>query len=196
MDAERKPQHESGEIPTRICYIASTSPIKIAALQATLGSEVTVVGRKAASGVPEQPVGIEQTTQGLRNRLEALRRALEDEGVEPDFFAACENGIVSDGCGHWIDIGTVVIERDGQEAYAWTAGVQMPTNYVFQASRRGFATTTASSVMAEQVGIPQAGTDPHAYLTGGYVSRQDLLAQAFTIAMIQLESGTNRRVGS
>ncbi|OGY07917.1 MAG: hypothetical protein A2700_01285 [Candidatus Blackburnbacteria bacterium RIFCSPHIGHO2_01_FULL_44_64] len=192
MAVERGLLRESSEIPTRICYIASTSAIKIAALQAALGPEVAVVGRKVASGVPEQPVGIEQTTQGLRNRLEALRKALENEGIEPVFLASCENGIVSDGWGNWIDVGTVVLEKDGQRVYAWTAGVQMPTSFVFQASRRGFATTTASSVMAEQLGIPQAGTDPHAYLTGGYVDRQELLAQAFAIAMIQVESGTNR----
>lgn len=104
------PQIGSDRFPglgsVRRVRVGSTNGPKLAAVRAALRSfnaAVEVEGIAVASGVPDQPVGLEEIAAGARNRAEAARAAapcdlavgIEDGLVEWDLPGA---GIVNLGC--------------------------------------------------------------------------------------------------
>lgn len=182
---------ERKEVPESVYFVASTSRHKIGAVENVLrelATRGTVEGYKAASGVNEQPVGHEETFQGAKNRLKNLEEVLiENKSLtESAVLVSFESGIYEVG-GRWVDIGYVVVKQGERVAVAPSAGVEFPKEYVEEAKRRGFETATVGSVMAERLGNPDIGTDPHAYLTGGKITRNDLLQAAFKTALFQLQ---------
>lgn len=153
------------------------------------GEGLRVRGVKAASGINEQPLGNEETIQGALNRLAHAKELAPGA----DFYAAIENGLLEVPCGgeetRFFDVGWVVLERssDGWRGMAPSLGVQFDARWVEAAQRSdgGFATTTAGSVIAQDVaGVHKQ--DPHAWLTGGTLGRPVLLEQAALAALGQL----------
>ncbi|GLC47129.1 hypothetical protein PLESTB_000602600 [Pleodorina starrii] len=74
------PQHTTTNSGPRVVLVASKNPVKVNAVQRALqrcfpSLEVTVQGRQAPSGVPDQPRGDQETLAGARNRVAALRSA-------------------------------------------------------------------------------------------------------------------------
>jgi len=188
---------EAKDAPERIYYVASTSAHKIGAVKNVLeamGPTVErhrVEGVRAESGINEQPVGHEQTLQGAFNRLSDLKEQLKTRSAETNIgtsqiLVSIENGIyrVAD---KWFDIAYVVVEDNrGNIAISPSAGIEYPSQFVDEARNRGFASTTVASVMAEKLQDASIGTDPHKYLTGGRITRQQLLEEAFEAAQHQL----------
>lgn len=54
---------------------------------------IKVFGLKTNSNVPNQPVGIEQTKEGCKNRLIFLLNHVESNKLRHDFLVSIENGI-------------------------------------------------------------------------------------------------------
>ncbi len=143
--------------------------------------DVEITGYTAASGINEQPLGDRETTQGAKNRLDAVGHAAPDA----DLWVAIENGIRPDEHHRWFDYAVVIVRnRDGQEASAHSAGIIFPKNIIQETIKRDFKTTTIGKVFTETYGgDPQ---DPHALLTHGAFPRERILAQAVVIALAQL----------
>ena len=75
--------------PRRVA-VASTASQKLDAAASALNA--TVVGAKVPSLVDDQPIGIDATMRGAKNRMEGL---LETEAVqEADLAVAIENGLL------------------------------------------------------------------------------------------------------
>ena len=88
--------------------VGSANQIKIdavseAANQVFQGQDIEVISVKSASGVPDQPIGLEQTLEGAKNRA---RFALQN--TEADLATGLEGGVFNLG-GRLIDIGIVYI---------------------------------------------------------------------------------------
>jgi inosine/xanthosine triphosphatase len=77
-------------------WVASANPVKIqAALKAFSmvfpGGKFNVEGIPVPSGVPDQPIGVEQTLEGARNRVEKLKELQKNI----DFYVGMEGGITT-----------------------------------------------------------------------------------------------------
>lgn len=140
------------------------------------GEHVFIRGIPAASNIPEQPIGLEQTRMGASNRASNAQKA------EPaaDMWIGIESGIVG-ADGSFYDVSFVVLLLPNGLAYsALSGGHQVPKEYVKEASDRGFDRCTAGAVMAERTGCD--ATDNTIYVSNGFVSRSAALVQALMIA--------------
>lgn len=166
--------------------LGSTSQHKIEAVEQAcqqLGLIASVVGVKAASGQNEQPVGLSETFEG------ALSRAQGAKAQNPDAVAiGIEGGIFrtnNEQLPLTIDLAVIVVlTPDNRRIVATTPGVVFPEDCVAIAKERGFATTTAGSVIAEKLGGDP--TDPHSTLTKGAVSRAQTLVAGLVVALSQI----------
>lgn len=106
-----------------IILLGSTSPIKIGAISEVYPDN-NVVGLNVSSGIPEQPVGKEQTLQGARNRA---KNAISSTTSEDWIMAiGIENGIWPEDNGFWVDgAAVVIITKDGKETVKWSDTIQV-----------------------------------------------------------------------
>ncbi|EKD92789.1 MAG: hypothetical protein ACD_28C00330G0003 [uncultured bacterium] len=174
-------------------FVASTSKHKLGAVEGVAREvfpeeESKVEGRKASSGINEQPVGHEETIQGALHRLEELKGALDATRSRYDLLVAFESGIFPVTVGkveRWFDLAWVVIEDgNGTQKLAHSTGIEFDAADVEKAKAKGFKTTTAGSMISERTGADS--TDPHSYLTHEVVSRSEMLRQALKTALGQL----------
>ena len=162
--------------------VASKAKQKTEAAARALGGDA--VGYECASLVSEQPMGIEETLRGAKNRLVALVDQL-GEAPEVDVVVAIENGIIKaapQGAEEaWIDLAVVVLREleSGKESVSTSAGVQFPTEHVGTWVEDG-AEGTVSQVIAEALGCDKQ--DPHAALTKAAFTRSALLEHAIRVA--------------
>lgn len=128
------------------------------------------------SDVAAQPVGVKETLRGARTRAYKARVHC------PTAYAiGMENGI-REVDGTWEDWAIiVVISPEGMERITESASTPVPLAAVQEAKRRGFATTTVGSVLAEWHGISK--NDPHSFLTHGLTNRVKLLTKALANAL-------------
>jgi non-canonical (house-cleaning) NTP pyrophosphatase len=186
------------EIWKKGIYVASASPIKIAATLGALNeiapeSDFTVDGIMPNVKAHEQLVDIEETVFETVNRLLSLQKKLTDNHTEYGLLVATCNGIkkLND---QWEDIGVVVMmDAKGRTAIAESKGVVLPDKYIKIANERGFADVTVGSVIAEAArrdgfADPDVQFDPHKYLTKGKISRKELLQDAIIKALEQLKN--------
>lgn len=91
--------------------VGSTNPVKLGAVRAvlaTLAPSITVDGVTVSSGVPDQPMGDEQTIEGATTRAHAARAALD-----ADLGVGIEGGVVETASGMRSCAWAVVATRDG-----------------------------------------------------------------------------------
>lgn len=168
--------------------IASGNPVKrratLEAVKVALGQdEVDSVTVDVASGVPQQPVGDEETLRGARNRAEAARQERPNANL-------------------WVGVEGGVIERDGAlDCMAWIVvlGRREPDGPVVRGESRT-ATFTLPAEIADRIraGIELGtatdevlgGTDTKSTtgtvgpLTGGVIDRVAFYAHALVLAMV------------
>jgi len=159
--------------------LGSTSAHKLEALKEAcvrIGIEVEIAGSPAESKINAQPYGFDETYKGAMNR--ARNTQLENSQATA---VGIENGIVPIG-DRFVDLAVVVVlTSDGQSFVGTSAGIEFPKETVEEARKRGFETTTAGDVMAETMGASK--TDPHSTLTGGKVSRKEILVEAVSAVL-------------
>ena len=183
-------------------FVGTTNARKIEAVTAAYKraypeDQVEVKGVEAASGVDEQPVGSQMGRQGAVNRLTETRQQItnfDTAAATQTHFVGIENFIEEqpllegETTSLWLDIAWVVvcavINDQEMSAVATSAGIPFPTESVQKAAEKGFVTTTAGSIMAQESEID--GKDPHRSLTDGVVPRTQFLEQAVAIALGQI----------
>jgi inosine/xanthosine triphosphatase len=172
--------------------VASTSQHKLGAVERVFKEtysdwEIDMEGVKAPSEINEQPVGHKEMIEGALNRIKNAKKTAK--GKKFDFVVGIENGIFPievDGTEKWFDVAWVVIEnKEDKQSLAVSAGVEFPREFIQEARKKGFKTTTVGSIIAEKTGCD--GTDPHTFLTSNLASRSKLLEQALKIALGQLQ---------
>jgi non-canonical (house-cleaning) NTP pyrophosphatase len=144
------------------------------------GIVATVDGKKLDSGVSEQPLSIDETYLGAKNRHDALRSL----NMETEYLATVESGL----CRIQKDLGmygcvVVIIERTGDKPYVgFSIDIEYPSDVL----------DMVPSVYAD-VGIwaqeahGAKEKDPYLYLTGGMLSRRDTIETAAFNAAVQLK---------
>lgn len=174
-----------------IFALGSTSPHKIAACKAAFESldnwsggdpELQLRPVAVASGVPPQPIGLEQTRRGALQRAEA---ALQ-EVPEARYAIGIESGIVRMGGYHSIDLDLAVVAvvtrspENTPVVYTTSVGVPVPSKYV-NASLAAQQQTEAGKFYAEEHGCDP--TDFTSEVTRGVLSRVELTMQAVLAAL-------------
>lgn len=156
-------------LPFHSVVVGSLNPVKIAAVRAVvarLSSEIPVVGRAVASGVPDQPMGDGETQAGARTR--ALAALATGEG---EIGVGLEGGVVmlSDGAMRtcaW----AVVVDASGQEGLGGSLSMPLPP-VVAERIRRGEELAHAMDAVAQTVGTKH-GRGAVGILTAGLIDRQ------------------------
>eukprot|EP01059_Diplonema_ambulator_P002368 TRINITY_DN12020_c0_g1_i1.p1 TRINITY_DN12020_c0_g1~~TRINITY_DN12020_c0_g1_i1.p1 ORF type:complete len:174 (+),score=29.46 TRINITY_DN12020_c0_g1_i1:66-587(+) len=162
--------------------VGSQSTIKTGAVRAAFEKafkEVDVECVAAESGVRDQPVGMDETRRGAANRLANAMGQMDGA----DYYVAMENGIVEMGeCG-WYDLAWVVVHctASNETCGVPTTGLPFPLKYVQQSEAAGYAKTVGSLMRAD--GWTSSSTDPHASLTQGLLTREDILTQGVAAAL-------------
>lgn len=103
-----------------IIAVGSTNPAKTSAVRAVCERAFpgcSVVGVNVPSGVPEQPIGPEETSTGARNRARAALEAVEGARMG----MGLEGGVDPDGS---LINCVAVVEAGGRENLTW--GVRFP----------------------------------------------------------------------
>ncbi len=168
--------------------VASTSKHKIEAVEAAAKAvfpnrQIRIHGVKAPSGIDEQPMGEDMTVLGAQNRLNAALEGISDEDYYIDYVVSIESGLFG-GPKRFIDRAVVIARnmRNERQRVILSGGVVFPNSAVEEARKRGFATTTAGSIIAEQ-NSGADGTDPHSFLTKGRMTRKAQLTTAAAKAL-------------
>lgn len=171
--------------------VASTAQQKLDAVAKAM--DAIVVGTKVPSLVSDQPLGLDETMRGAKNRLLALVE--QTEAVKDcDFAVSVENGLVKmapttaldlSDTETWVDIAVVVVRdlASGKEICTTSAGVQFPNAAVGDWAEAG-SEGTVGEVLAEELKCDKQ--DPHAALTKGAFPRAALLEHAVRLAQAAL----------
>jgi inosine/xanthosine triphosphatase len=149
--------------------VGSTNPVKLAAVRAVLARiqpGLPVEGVEVASGVPDQPMGDEETQRGARNRATA---ALALTGA--DLAVGLEGGVVALADGRMRSCAwAVVVDRDGLEGMGGSLSMPLPDR-VADRIRAGEELGHAMDALANVVGTKH-GRGAVGILTAGLIDRQ------------------------
>ncbi len=171
--------------------LGSTSPAKVMAVEAALrrvhGHFVAVTHVRVPSGVPDQPVGDEETHLGARTRAEGALRlvpgALLGVGIEAGVgwpLGAHHTGRAETRLftSAWV----VAVDRHGLEGSARSAAFEVPS-YLATPVIAGVELGTA---LDAAFGLERAKDGPGAagVLSRGLVTRSELYVQALLLALL------------
>lgn len=170
----------SGELP--LVYMSTESAIKHRAIAATMeriGIPVRVEGIKLESGVEEQPLSIDATYEGAKNR----HTALQNLHVSAEYLATVESGLsrVHEGLGMYGCV-AVILERVGE---APRAGFSIDIEYP-QAVLDLVPSVYADVGVWAQEARGAKEKDPYEALTNGLLTRQQTIEVAAYNAALQL----------
>jgi non-canonical (house-cleaning) NTP pyrophosphatase len=177
-------------------FVGSKSALKLKATEGAFQQifrehKIKVEGFDAPSDVNSQPIGNAETLLGAQNRLKHTKEILAKQNLKFDFVASVENGLIevvdeAKGGQHvWFDLAWIVVEdANGKQGISSSGGLQFPTECVLEAQKKGFATTTAGSIIATKFGAES--TNPHKFLTENFAPREIILQQATVIAIANL----------
>lgn len=165
-----------------LVYMSTESALKHDAVARALkrvGIEADVDGKKLDSGVNEQPLSIDETYLGAKNRQDALRNL----GVRADYLATVESGLarVHKDLGMYGCV-VVILERIGDTPHVgFSIDIEYPAEVL----------DVVPSVYAD-VGVwaqearGAKEKDPYLYLTKGMMTRRDTIETAAFNAAVQL----------
>ena len=154
--------------PIHTVAVGSKNRVKIAAVESVLaraGWTATIVGVEAASGVPAQPMGDDETIRGARNRAIAARRQLD-----ADLGVGIEGGCVEHEHGMSTCAWVVVVGRDDRASVGGSLHMPLPervATLVRQGVELGHAIDRVSGEIDTKQGVGAVG-----FLTAGLVDRQ------------------------
>ncbi len=166
--------------------IASENPVKIEVAKQAFNvcfpdEKFEFIGVKSQSGVPDQPVGFEQTFNGMKNRIKFIKNIHPDA----DYFVGQEGGITDIGkemreCAY---IG--IEDKDGYFGYGTTPSFLVPFE-IAEYVRQGDELGTANDKFAGLTNSKQAGGVIHT-LTDGIIDRVKFYFQAAVIALMEIK---------
>jgi inosine/xanthosine triphosphatase len=139
--------------------------------------EFSVDGFSVPSGVPDQPVGCDQTLAGAMNRAKRLT-----DIAEADYFVGIEGGIETIDDTLFANAWIVVFDRDGNLGRGRSGSFPLPEQ-VKSLIDEGMELGHANDQVFGQSNSKQAGGAVGA-LTGGAVSRQALYEHAMLLALV------------
>ena len=130
--------------------VGSKNPAKIKAVQFAFeqvfpNAEIHVEGVSVGSDVPDQPMHVEETLTGARNRATKAIAALQ-----ADYGIGLEGGL-EEIKGHWFTSGWIVIvDKDGREGIGSSIRMELPER-VMQYIRQGVELGKATDALFHTV---------------------------------------------
>ncbi|MFW0764408.1 inosine/xanthosine triphosphatase [Trabulsiella odontotermitis] len=165
---------------------ATTNPAKIQAILAAFSDifgegSCHIEAISVESGVPEQPLGSDETRAGARNRVDNARLARP----EADFWVAIEAGIDEGSTFSW-----VVIENREQRGEARSATLPLPQVIL----EKVLAGEALGPVMSHYTGIDEIGRKEGAIgvFTAGALTRSSVYHQAVVLALSPFHNAVYR----
>lgn len=170
----------------------STNPAKVEPVRQVFSSlepSLEVVGVNVPSGVPDQPIGWDETSLGARTRA---RNALAQPGAR--YGVGLEGGVLQNADGAWLVSIAAIARSDGLEGLACGGMILLPPSV----AARVRAGEELGHVIDDLAGETDTKTRGGAigFLTNGRYSRREMwvnglemaLAPILTAAMYALES--------
>lgn len=176
------------ELP--LVYMSTASPIKhdaVAAAMERAGIPVRVDGKKLDSGVEEQPLSMDETYLGAKNRHDALRAL----GVDAEYLATVESGLteVQKGLGTYGCV-AVIIERVGQGTHV---GFELSIRYPDEVLDVVPSKYPDVGVWAMEAG-GASEKDAYSVLTNGRLGRRETIENAAFHAALGLVLANDRAI--
>ena len=168
-----------------LLYMSTESALKhdsVAAAMKRVGIAVRVEGQKLDSGVNEQPLSLDETYLGAKNR----HKALQELEVGADYLASVESGLhrVQKELGVYGCV-VVIIERVGEKSHV---GFSLDIEYPQEVLDVVPSVYADVGVWAQQArGATEK--DPYLYLTGGRLTRRDTIEPAAYSAALGVVGG-------
>jgi inosine/xanthosine triphosphatase len=164
-------------------YVSSESPIKHEATRrafARVGFNAEIIGSNVASDVSAQPLTIEETYRGAINRHARLRESVGDTF---DYLVTSESGVVKPfPMSPWKGCEVVVIEKWPNKAMVgFDLGVEYPQAMLDKVPSQY---PDLGVLLQEEHGFTEK--DPPSFLTGGRLSRIDLIEVAMFKVLAQM----------
>lgn len=166
--------------------IPSDNPVKIAVAEAAFKAvfpevEFEFIGRKTASGVPDQPFG-DDTLLGAMNRLEVITR----EHPFADYWISQEGGLIDDGITMYNRAWIVIADAEGHFGQSSTPSFEIPTA-VAKLVREGNELGTAYDIHFQMKDSKRRGSGL-SKLTDGLIDRKRYYLDAAIIALCQVKN--------
>jgi inosine/xanthosine triphosphatase len=177
-------------MPAILIAVGSTRRPKLAAVEQALASfssqldptaNFEVEGFEAESGVSDTPCSREELMRGARQRAEALRQTLKNDGrsayyvgLEGGLDVAFENGL------HRVFLESWAYVSDGTRGFfGRSGGIELPEPLIDEVMEKGIELSVAIDRFAGEVGIRDA-QGAWGVLSGNLISRQE----AFRVAVL------------
>lgn len=165
-----------------VVIVASTNPVKIEAARLGFermfpGQSFTFEGVSAPSGVPDQPVGDDETLRGAHNRAAHVRSLRPDA----DYWVGIEGGVADAGSSMQAFAWIVAIGR-GREGQSRTAAFYLPEE-VARLVRDGMELGHADDAIFDRSNSKQQNGSV-GLLTGDAIDRLEYYAHAVVLALI------------
>jgi inosine/xanthosine triphosphatase len=170
----------------RLIAVGSGNPVKLAAVRAVLGSMAPDAECRAvtvASGVPDQPVGDDETIRGALERARAAQAA-----TGADIGVGLEGGVVElPGGGLRTCAWAAVVTADGRTGIGGSLAMPLPAAVARLVRDEGLELGVAMDRLTGQRDIKHRG-GAVGVLTSGLIDRQRAYETLVTYAMAPLLS--------
>lgn len=151
--------------------------------------EVEIEGVDVSSNVPDQPFN-EDVLQGAKNRANAAKEYAEKNGIEADYFAGVEAGIL-ELYGEALNFNIAcVVDKDGVQSIGISQGFPIPDKYLEKIRQTSLGVVMDEVFSGNELGRSVGGIS---YLTKDNVTRMDIIDSAFTMALVKMVNGDTWR---
>ncbi|WPR74966.1 inosine/xanthosine triphosphatase [Algoriphagus sp. NG3] len=166
----------------QLVIVGSKNPVKIACTESafteTFDKGFVVNGIIAASQVPDQPEGDQETFLGAKNRVINAKSSFP----EADYWVGIEGGVDEDEQGMFAFAWIYIEDKSGRSGKAKTATFYLP-DAIAGLIQSGMELGNADDQFFDQKNSKQGGGSV-GILTGGVISRQTYYSQAIILALI------------
>ena len=175
-------QEEDKKDDGLVIALGSGSAIKKKCVDDTFGGKATVIGLKFASGIPEQPVGKEQTKEGAEYRAKKAQEMKPDAmiwiGIENGMYREVpEDAKDASPFDYWFDVGCIVVmwkneKNEVIQDCVWSETLAIPVESAEMClTKDGKAAQNAGNLTWSPL------KDPHRELTTGPKPRAVFLSE-------------------
>ncbi|ANE43636.1 inosine/xanthosine triphosphatase [Deinococcus puniceus] len=168
----------------RLVIVGSQNPAKVRPVQDVFGQlqpQAVVVGRDVPSGVPDQPLGEEETRWGAVNRAWAALKLAEAEQSADAWGIGLEGGVRLNADGNGWLFGMVAVAHSGKLETVRTAEMRLPPPVLARVQ----GGEELGSVMDDLLGTVDVkrGVGSVGVLTGGLADRADVWRMGLALAL-------------
>jgi non-canonical (house-cleaning) NTP pyrophosphatase len=164
-------------------HVSSENAIKLRAFENAFkrfGFEVTCMGHAVATGVNEEPMSVEETMAGVKNRQKALKELVSNKTA---VFCSSESGLVpKPGLKGTFGFEAIMLSYGENEVIATDFGIRYPESML---ARIPNEYADAGVLVQKEYGIKEK--DPVLYLSDGHVKREELIERAIVFAVLELK---------